>query len=51
MKKLPYRARTATGDVFDFSFPLHDETGDAVRVEQLVTTLLDAVDRDIAVMK
>ncbi len=49
MKKLPYRARTATGDVFDFVFPLHEETGDAVRVEQLVSVLLAAIDRDIAV--
>jgi len=49
MKKLPYRVRTAAGDTFDVVFPLHDETGDAVRVDQLVTALLDAIDRDIAV--
>ena len=48
MKKLPYRARTVTGDVFDIEFPLHDETGDPVRVGQLVSALLDAIDRDIA---
>ena len=48
MKKLPYRARTVTGDIFDFEFHLHEETGDAVRVGQLVSALLDAIDRDIA---
>lgn len=46
--KLPYRARTASGEVFDIEFPLHTETGDAVRVGQLVSLLLEAVDRDIA---
>ena len=50
MKKLPYRARTATGDIFDIAFPLHDETGDPVRVGQLVSALLEAIDRDIALV-
>lgn len=49
MARLPYRARTATGDTFDIAFPLHKETGSAVRVEQLVTAILEAIDRDIAV--
>ena len=48
MKKLPYRARTTSGDVFDIEFPLHNETGDAVRVGQLVSKVLDALDKDIA---
>ncbi len=47
MKKLPYRARTATGDSFEIDFPLHPETRDAVRVEQLLSTVLDAIDKDI----
>ena len=47
--KLPYRARTTTGDTFDIEFPLHDETGSAVRVGQLVSAVLHAIDRDIAV--
>jgi len=50
MKTLPYRAETATGDVFDFEFPLHDDTGDAVRVSQIVSAILETLDRDIAVM-
>ena len=49
MKKLPYRARTKTGDVFDIEFPLHSQTGDAVRVGQLVSAVLEAIDKDIAV--
>ena len=48
MKKLPYRAQTATGAVFEIEFPLHGETGDAVRVEQVVSLLLGALDKDIA---
>lgn len=46
--KLPFRANTATGDSYDIEFPLHPETGDAVRVGQLVTELLSAIDKDIA---
>ncbi len=49
MKKLPYRAETGTGTIFEIEFPLHRETGDAVRVAQLVSHVLDAVDKDIAV--
>ncbi len=50
MKKLPFRAKTASGDVFDIEFPLHRETGDSVRVGQLVATVLAAIDRDIALV-
>ena len=49
MKKLPYRARTSMGDTFDIDFPLHDETRDPVRVGQLVSAVLQVIDRDIAV--
>ena len=50
MKKLPYTATTRTGDVFDIEFPLHNETVDAVRVGQLVSTLLQAIERDLDVV-
>jgi hypothetical protein len=49
MKTLPYRARTEMGEIFDIAFPLHEETQDANRIEQLVSALLDAVDKDIAI--
>ena len=49
MTKMPYRARTETGDTFDIEFPLHEDTVNAVRVAQLVTALLEAVDRDIGI--
>ncbi len=50
MKQLPYRAKTSMGEVFDIDFPLHDETGSPIRVGQLVSLLLDALDHDIAVV-
>ena len=49
MPNMPYRARTATGDVFDIEFPLHAQTGDPVRVSQLVTLILSALDRDLSI--
>ena len=48
MKMLPYRARTTSGDLFDIEFPLHAETQSAVRVTQLISAVLDAIDKDIA---
>ena len=49
MKQLPYQARTATGDTFDISFPLHSDTGDPIKVEQLITVILKAIDDEIAI--
>ncbi len=49
MKQLPYQARTATGDTFDISFPLHSDTGDPIKVEQLITLILKAIDDEIAI--
>ena len=48
MKKLPFRARTTSGDLFDIEFPLHAETQSAVRVAQLISAVLEAIDKDIA---
>jgi len=50
MSSLPYQAKTATGDIFDISFPLHPETGDPVRVAQLITGILAVIDKDMAVL-
>ncbi len=46
--KLPFRANTATGDSYDIEFALHPETGDAVRVGQLLSELLATIDKDLA---
>lgn len=49
MTSLPYRATTATGETFDFSFPLHPNTVDPVRVQQLIGEILESIDRSITV--
>jgi len=49
-KTLPYSVKTGTGDRFDIDFPLHPDTREVVRVSQLLTVILEAVDRDIASM-
>ena len=49
MKKIPYRATTSTGDIFDIEFPLSQDTGDAVRVSQLISEILLSIDRTLAV--
>jgi len=48
MKRLPYRATTGTGDVFDIDFPLDPGTGSAVRTHQLLSDLLASIDRVLA---
>ncbi len=45
--KMPYRALTATGERLDIEFPLHAETGSAIRVHQMLDVLLAVLDRDI----
>ncbi|TAD87141.1 MAG: hypothetical protein EAZ99_18575 [Alphaproteobacteria bacterium] len=47
---MPYRATTATGDVLDFRFPLHPETGSPMRVNQLVSQLLATLDRELKLL-
>jgi hypothetical protein len=50
MPEMPYSLTTATGDRLEFSFPLHQETGSAVRVAQLLTSLLATLDREIKLL-
>jgi hypothetical protein len=50
MKTMPYRAVTASGEQFDINFTLHPETVSPMRVTQLVTAILDAVERDIGLI-
>lgn len=47
LRRLPYRATTATGNQFDFEFELHPETASAVHVANLLSEVLGAVDREI----
>ena len=49
MKKLPYRAQTATGDTLNIEFPLHAETESPVKVSQLLTAVLETIDKEVAV--
>ena len=50
MKTFPYRATTGTGDQFDINFILHPDTHNVVRVSQLITVILEAINRDVANM-
>ncbi len=49
-RRLPYRATTSSGNQFDFEFPLHPQTVDAVHVSNLLSAVLDGVDRQIKLM-
>lgn len=49
MKTLPYSATTASGDRFAIDFPLHEQTASPMRVEQMVTAILEAIQREIGV--
>ena len=46
-KRLPYRAITASGNQFEFDFPLHPETGSAVDVSNLLGLVLAGLDREV----
>jgi hypothetical protein len=48
MKRLPYRATSSTGDIFDFDFPLNQDTADPVRISQLISEILLSIDRTLA---
>ena len=48
--RLPYNAKTVTGDRFEIDFPLHEETEDAVKVHQMLTTILETIDEQIKVL-
>mgnify|MGYP001553318624 CR=1 FL=1 len=49
-QQLPYRLTTRTGDVIDFAFELHPETGSPVRVAQLLDAVLATLDREIQIL-
>lgn len=47
---LPYDVITATGEKITFGFPLHGETQSAMRVSQLLSSVLGGVDRELKVL-
>ncbi len=50
MKTLPYRATSSSGDMFDIEFPLHRDTGDAVRISHMISELLQSIDRSLSIV-
>jgi hypothetical protein len=45
--RLPYRATTASGERFDISFPLHPQTASPMRVSQMLSAILGALDAEV----
>lgn len=50
MSKLPYKVTTANGKVYLVDFELHPETASVVHVNHLLTSVLDAVDKEISIL-
>jgi hypothetical protein len=50
MNRLPYRLMTPSGEEISFDFPLHPETGSAMRVHQLLECVLHALSHEIALL-
>ncbi|MCC5870934.1 MAG: hypothetical protein JJU22_00915 [Gammaproteobacteria bacterium] len=48
-KMLPFRATTASGNTFDFEFPLHADTANPAQVSNLISALLQTLDREIQI--
>lgn len=46
-KRLPYKAMTESGNLFQFEFPLHPETGSSVDVFNLLDVVLASLDREV----
>jgi len=51
MRMLPYQLKTEFGEEFDIEFPLHDQTASAVDVAQLLSAVLEAVDKELRLMR
>ncbi len=50
MRHLPYRYQSPTGDVISFDFPLHDQTGSAMRVHQLLDRILGVLNHEVGLL-
>jgi hypothetical protein len=46
---LPYRVNTQTGDIIDYTFTLHPQTGSATDVARLLSSILATLDREIRI--
>ncbi len=46
-RPLPFTAKTDTGETFEIVFPLHESTESAVRVNQLLGDMLEAITREV----
>ena len=51
MKSIPYKVTTASGNQFDFQFELHPQTESAVNVSNLLSSVLDAVAREVKLLE
>lgn len=49
-QRMPYRATTSSGNQFEFDFELHPETVQPVHVANLITAVLEALDREIGIL-
>ncbi len=49
--RLPFTATTASGERFEISFPLHPHTESPVRVAQVLSAVLETIDREVAVSR
>ena len=49
-RRLPYQVTTASGNQFDFDFPLHEQTVSPMQVSQLLSAVLATLDREIKVI-
>ncbi|MFZ0790312.1 MAG: hypothetical protein WAM94_11915 [Chromatiaceae bacterium] len=45
--RLPYTAVTSAGDAYEIRFPLHPETRSPERVSKLLSSALEAINRDL----
>lgn len=50
MNRLPYRLLTPSGEEISFEFPLHPDTGSAMRVHQLLECVLRALSHEIGLL-
>ena len=49
-QRLPYQVTTASGNQFEFDFPLHEQTVSPMQVSQLLSAVLQTLDREIRVL-